>query len=211
MYDYTHELLEQAKSLGSSTIYEASGLNNTALDRTIRTLWDGGIIAGPAYPVACAPGDNLAIHIALEKAPAGSILVITTDNSIAGYWGEVLTVAAQAAGVTGLVIDGGVRDIAAIRRRRFPVYCRGISVHGTHKKSFNSVGQPIKITGTPVQAGDLVTADDDGVVVLPQESVVEVIRNGQAREQKEAAMMRQLIDGSTTLELMNLTGFRDIC
>jgi 4-hydroxy-4-methyl-2-oxoglutarate aldolase len=210
MYDYTHEMMEQAMSLGASTIFEASGLKYTALDRAIRALWDGCVAAGPAYPVACAPGDNLAIHIALEKAPAGSILVVTADNFVAGYWGEVLTVAAQAAGIKGLVIDGGVRDIAAIRRRQFAVFCRGTSVHGTHKDSVNSVGKPIQITGTPVQAGDLVVADDDGVVVLPQESVVEVIRNGMAREQKEAAMMKQLVDGNTTLELLNLTAFRGI-
>jgi len=209
MVDYAHEVLEQIMSLGSSTIFEASGIKNSALDRNIRTLWDGAVVAGPAYPVACAPGDNLAIHIAMEKAPAGSILVVTTDSFIAGYWGEILTVAAVAAGIKGLIIDGGVRDIAAIRRHQFPIYCRGISVHGTHKDSVNSVGQPIQIAGTPVRVGDLVTADDDGVVVLPQACVTEVIRKGLAREQKEAVMMKQIIEGKTSLELMNLTAWRD--
>ncbi|MCK7576865.1 MAG: RraA family protein [Chromatiales bacterium] len=88
----------------------------------------------PAYPLECSPGDNLAIHIAMEGAHGG-ILVISTGGFVAGYWGEVLTVAAEAAGVAGLVIDGGVRDIAALTAQRFPVFSRGISMRGTIKAS----------------------------------------------------------------------------
>jgi 4-hydroxy-4-methyl-2-oxoglutarate aldolase len=125
------------------------------------------------------------------------------------WQGEVLTVAAQAVGIKGLVIDGGVRDIAALRRRQFPVFSRGISVCGTHKDTLISVGQAIQITGTPVQIGDLVIADDDGVVILPHHCALDVIQKGKAREEKESVMMRQLIEGKTTLELMDLTAWRD--
>ncbi|MCY1215076.1 4-hydroxy-4-methyl-2-oxoglutarate aldolase [compost metagenome] len=94
----------------------------------------------------------------MEKAPRGSILVVSTGGFVAGYWGEVLTVAAEAAGIAALVIDGGVRDIAALTARRFPAFSRGISVRGTIKASVPSVGQPLSFTGTPVAAGDLVVA-----------------------------------------------------
>jgi len=208
MCEYSDEIIELAKSLGTSTLYEASSIKNSALDFNIRSVWEGAAVAGPAYPVACAPGDNLAIQLALEKAYAGSILVVTTDQFIAGYWGEVLTVAAQAVGIKGLVIDGGVRDIAALRRHQFPVFSRGISVRGTHKDTLISIGQPIQIMGTSVQAGDLVVADDDGVVILPHHCALDVIQKGKTREAKEAVMMRQLTEGKTTVELMGLTAWR---
>ena len=208
MTNYSEKTIELAKQLGTSTLYEVSEVKNCAVAHEIKTIWEGAIMAGPAYPVACSPGDNLAIQIALEKAPAGSVMVITTDNFVAGYWGEVLTVAAESVGIKGLIIDGGVRDIAAIRRRQFPVFSRGISVCGTHKASFNSVGQPIQITGTPVKAGDLVVADDDGIIILPQDCTLDIIKKGKAREEKEAVMMEQLRNGKTTLELMDLTSWR---
>ncbi len=95
----------RAKVLGSSTLYEASHLP-CAVDSAIRPIWDGAFISAPAYPLECSPGDNLALHLAMERVPRGSVLVVGTGSFIAGYWGEVLTVAAEAAGVVGLVIDG---------------------------------------------------------------------------------------------------------
>ncbi len=162
---YSAEQLAQASKLGTSTLFEASGIPTSFADIAIRTVWAGASVAGPAYPLECSPGDNLAIHIAMEKVPRGSILVISTGGFVAGYWGEVLTVAAEAAGVAGLIIDGGVRDIAALTARRFPVFSRGISMRGTIKASSPSVGRPISFTGTPVATGDLVVADDAKVVV----------------------------------------------
>ena len=177
---YSAAQLEQARKLGTSTLFEASGLATGAANAAIRPVWAGASIAGPAYPLECSPGDNLAIHIAMEKAPRGSILVISTGGFVAGYWGEVLTVAAEAAGIAGLVIDGGVRDVAALTSRRFAVFTRGISMRGTIKASAPSVGQPISLTGTPVAPG----AD------------------------KEARMMEALAQGKSTLELMGLTSWR---
>lgn len=123
---------------------------------------------------------------------------------MAGYWGEVLTVAAEVALVVGLVIDGGVRDIAAMTSRRFAVFTRGISMRGTIKASSPSVGRPISFAGTPVVQGDLVVADDDGVLVIPAQHVKLTLANGQQRADKEAGFMRQLKDGKTTLELLGL-------
>ncbi|PFH29666.1 RraA family protein [Burkholderia sp. JKS000303] len=205
---YDAALLEQARKLGTSTLYEASGVATNSVDPAIRTVWPGASIAGPAYPLECSPGDNLAIHIAMEKAPRGSVLVVSTGGFVSGYWGEVLTVAAEAAGVAGLIIDGGVRDIAALVARRFPVFTRGVSMRGTIKASAPSVGQPISFAGTPVAAGDLVVADDDGVLVIPAAHVEATLADGQARADKEAKMMDALREGRSTLELMGLTRWR---
>lgn len=207
---YDEATREKARRLGTSTLYEASGIPTSSVDPAIRTVWVGASVAGAAYPVECAPGDNLAIHIAMERAPRGSILVVSAAGFIAGYWGEVLTVAAEAAGVAGLIIDGGVRDIAALTARKFPVFARGISVRGTLKDSAPSVGKPLSFAGTPVAAGDLVVADDDGVIVIPAESVAATLSNGQSRADKEATMMNLLADGRTTLELLGLSNWRQI-
>ncbi|MEJ5030309.1 MULTISPECIES: RraA family protein [unclassified Comamonas] len=205
---YGAEQLAQACKLGTSTLFEASGLATSAVDAAIRPVWAGASVAGPAYPLECSPGDNLSIHIAMERAPRGSILVISTGGFVAGYWGEVLTVAAEAAGIAGLVIDGGVRDIAALTARRFAVFSRGISMRGTIKASAPSVGQPISFTGTPVAAGDLVVADDDGVLVIPAAQAERSLAQGQLRADKEARMMQALQNGQSTLELMGLTSWR---
>ncbi len=201
---YSTELLNEAKRLGAATLFEASRMDQTAVDPAIRSLWPGAAIAGPAYPVHCAPGDNLAIHIAMDKPPRGSVLVVSAQGFIAGYWGEVLTVAAEAAGIIGLVMDGGVRDVGALTARRFPVFTRGVSVRGTLKASAPSVGQAISLAGTPVAKGDLVVADDDGVVILPAAMAVEMIERGRARAEKEAAMMEALQSGRTTMDLLGL-------
>jgi 4-hydroxy-4-methyl-2-oxoglutarate aldolase len=207
-FDFSPHALELARKLGSSTLFEASGLATSSVDPLVRTVWAGASVAGPAYPLECAPGDNLAIHVAMEKVPRGSVLVVATSNFVAGYWGEVLTVAAEAAGVVGLVIDGGVRDIAALTARRFPAFARGVSVRGTIKGSVPSVGQPIYLGGTPVAAGDLVVADDDGVVVIPAAHAEATLANGQARFDKEALIMEQLRQGRTTLDLLGLARWR---
>jgi 4-hydroxy-4-methyl-2-oxoglutarate aldolase len=196
---------EQAKKLGSSTVFEASDIPTSSVDPLIRPVWAGASVSGPAYPVECAPGDNLAIHRALKKVPRGSILVVSTGGYVAGYWGEVLTVAAEEAGVIGLIIDGGVRDIAALIEHKFPVYTRGISVRGTIKSSAPSVGEPINFSGTPVAAGDLVVADDDGVVIVPAQYAESTLQNAKARFDKESVMMTALRNGHSSLELLGLS------
>lgn len=201
-------LSARALALGTSTLFEASGLA-CAVDPLIRAVWPGAAIVAPAYPVQCSPGDNLAIHLAVERAPRGSVLVIGTGNFVAGYWGEVLTVAAEAAGIVGLVIDGGVRDVAALARRRFPTFTRGISVRGTIKASAPSVGRPISLTGVPVAAGDLVVADDDGVIVLPAADVERTLAAGETRAAKEADIMKKLEQGGTTVDLLGLSPWRE--
>ena len=201
---FSPETLESARRLGTATLHEASGLPASAVDPALRPVWAGASVAGPAFPVECAPGDNLAIHLALEQAPRGSLLVVTAGGFIAGYWGEVLTVAAETAGIAGLVIDGGVRDTAALAARHFPAFARGISVRGTRKVCAPSVGQPINLAGTPVAPGDLVVGDDDGVVVIPAGQVEATLASGSARAAKEEAIMEKLRQGRTTMDLFGL-------
>lgn len=191
------------KTLGSSTLYEASSLP-CAVDRQIRPVWKGAFIAAPAYPVQCSPGDNLGLHLAVAKAPRGSVLVCDAADFVAGYWGEVLTVAAEAAGIVGLVINGGVRDIAALEAHHFPVFARGISVKGTVKTTAPLVGKPLDFSGAWVSAGDLVVADEDGVIIIPAAAVERTLEEGQKRAAKEALFMNRLREGQTTLALMGL-------
>jgi 4-hydroxy-4-methyl-2-oxoglutarate aldolase len=171
----------------------------------VRTIWNGAFIAAPVYPLVCSPGDNLAIPIAMERVQRGSVLVVSTSNFVAGYWGTVLIVAAEAAGVVGLVIDGGVRDVAAMTARSFPVFACGISVRGTVRASAPSVGQPTSLTGVPVAQGDLVIADDNGVIIVPSVHAERTLLASEARAAKEAAMIQKLVDRASTLELMGLT------
>ena len=121
-------------------------------------------MAAPAYPVGCAPGDNLAVHVAVTKAPRGSVLVVDVGQvADRGYWGEVLTTAAEAAGLAGLVLDGGVRDVGALEAHGFPVFSSTVALTGATKDKPGTVGMPVRVGGVLVSAGDWVVADVDGV------------------------------------------------
>ena len=197
--------MTDALTLGTSTLCEASGLTNASFKTALRPVWAGAKMAGPAWPVRCAPGDNLAIHHGLATAPEGSVLVIDGAGVETGYWGEVLTVQAQAAGLVGMIINGCVRDIDAMEARNFPVFARGISMVGTAKVCAPSWGEPMTMLGIPVAPGDFVVADTDGVLVLPQADIDRTMTAGIEREEKEAVFMEKLKNGATTLELMGLS------
>jgi 4-hydroxy-4-methyl-2-oxoglutarate aldolase len=196
------EIASTLLQLGSATVGESGGL---ATDRRLKPVWPGAALAAPAYPVRCTPGDNLAVHVGVTKAPRGSVLMVDVGAVIdRGYWGEVLTTAAETAGLVGLVLDGGVRDVAALEAHRFPVFSATIALTGATKNQPGSVGAPVQIGGITVSAGDWVVGDVDGVAVVPVDKLEEVIAAGQAREQKEAGFFSALKDGSTTVELLGL-------
>lgn len=194
-------------SLGGSTLYECAS-PHSALDPAIRTVWAGAATAGPAFTVSCPPNDNLGLHLAIEEAPPGSVLVVDAKGHIGGYWGEVLSVAAQARDIVALVIDGGVRDVAALARLGFAAFARGVSVRGTIKQAVDALGTPIVVGGVLISSGDWIVADDDGVVAISAADVERVAEAGAARVQKEAEMMAKLRGGATTVELLGLTGMR---
>ena len=198
-----HDLIDELLRHGTSTLCEASGLP-TALDYNIRPVWPGAMVAGAAFPLRCAPGDNLAIHLAVAQAEPGDVLVVDAHCYIAGYWGEILTVAAQARGIAGLVIDGGVRDLAALEKLNFSVFARGIAMRACIKLHAPSVGEPIVIADVAIARGDLIVADGDGVVAIPQAQVERTLAGARQRTDKEAAIMQRLRAGETTVQILRL-------
>jgi 4-hydroxy-4-methyl-2-oxoglutarate aldolase len=188
--------------LGSATLGESGGL---ATHRRLKPAWAGAALAAPAYPIGCTPGDNLAVHVGVTTAPAGSVLVVDVgDVPDRGYWGEVLTTAAEAAGLVGLVIDGGVRDVAALEAHGFPVFSSTIALPGASKDQPGTVGAPVRVGGVEVGPGDWIVGDVDGVTVIPAASLEAVREAGRARESKEAGFFSALREGKTTVELLNL-------
>ena len=121
-----------------------------------------------------------------------------------GYWGEVLTTAAEAAGLAGLILDGGVRDVAALEAHAFPVFSATIALTGATKDKPGTVGLPVRVGGVPVAVGDWVVADVDGVSFVPHEAIEEVLAAGRDREAKEAGFFVSLKSGSTTVQLLGL-------
>lgn len=192
--------LAEGARLGVATLYEASGLA-CAMDPEIHPVWPGAKVSGPAFTVRCHPGDNLAIHFALEHVPPGTVLVVDVGGHLAGYWGEVMTVAAQSRQVAGLVIDGGVRDIEAIERLNFPAFARGTAVFRTAKHEKGAFGIPLVVGGVVVRPGDLIVGDADGVIALPQDEYERILALGKERENKEQFYMQRLQQGETTLDL----------
>jgi 4-hydroxy-4-methyl-2-oxoglutarate aldolase len=171
----------------------------------IVAVWPGARLAAPAFTARCTPGDNLAIHVAVARAPEGSALVVDVGiERELGYWGEVLTTAAQARKVAGLVIDGGVRDVAALEARGFPVFSAAVALRGATKKLPGAVGGEAEVGDVPVHTGDWVVGDADGVTVVAHDRVDEVLATGRARAGKEQRLFDQLRRGRTTLELLDL-------
>ncbi|MEX0665329.1 MAG: RraA family protein [Acidimicrobiia bacterium] len=188
--------------LGAATIGE-SGAH--AMSARIKPAWAGARLAAPAYPVQCTPGDNLAVHVAVTSSPTGAVLVVDVgDERELGYWGEVLTTAAEARGITGLVIDGCVRDVTALARHEFPVFSAGIALPGATKQQPGAVGRSATVGDVEVHTGDWVVGDADGVSVIPSGTLEDVIAAGRAREQKEQSFFDALRAGSTTVELLGL-------
>ena len=198
--ELTDELRAELLALGSATLYEASGLE-CFLPATLRPAWAGAAIVGTALPVRTAPGDNLPLHLALEVAVPGEVLVVDAGAVPHGYWGEVLAVAAQQRGVLGLVIDGGVRDTAELEQLRFPVFSSFIALRGTAKDDAGDVGKPMRLGGAPVARGDIVVADRDGVVVLPAARFAEVLEASRARLRKETAFLERIRAGELTTDI----------
>ena len=196
------EPAEQLLELGAATLGESGGRPMRA---RIRPVWRGARLAAPAFTVRCTSGDNLAVHVAVARAPAGSALVVDVGlEPELGYWGEVLTTAATARQVTGLVIDGCVRDAAALESRRFPVFSTSVALPGATKNLPGATGGTVDVGEVPVDTGDWIVGDVDGVTVVPSAQLNDILAAGQARAKREQALFEALRDGSTTVELLGL-------
>ncbi len=197
---------EELLTLGSATLYEASK-SDLFLDPAFRPAWDGAQIVGRAIPVQAQAGDNLALHHAIAAAGPGDVLVVNAGGSEYGFWGEVMAVAAQARGIAGLVIDGGVRDTVQLAELGFPAFSTCISIRGTGKDWAGTVGVPISLRGRVVHRGDVVVADRDGVAILPAARYGEILEAARERFLKEEAYMARLRAGELTLDVY---GFRPL-
>jgi len=195
-------LADELLRLGSATLGESGG---EALPPRFRPAWPDAVLAAPAVPVQCSPVDNLAIHVAVAEAPAGSALVVDVGGVAGrGYWGEVLTTGAESRGLAGLVIDGGVRDVDALRSHGFPVFSTLVALPGATKERRGTMGATIRLAGVPVALGDWVVADVDGVVIVAGSRLDEVLTAGRARADKEIGFFEALRNGATTVELLGL-------
>ncbi len=196
------DLGDQLMALGAATLGESGG---RPMAPRIRAVWPRARLAAPAFAVRCTPGDNLAVHVAVARAPAGSALAVEVGiERERGYWGEVLATAAQARGIAGLVIDGCVRDVAALEEHGFPVFSSGVALPGATKESPGASGGSAEVGDVRVQTGDWLVGDADGVTVVAAAELEDILAAGTARAEREQAMFAALRDGKTTVELLGL-------
>ena len=202
----TEDVVGRLESFGTSTIHEAQGRTGL-MAIYMRPIYPGAVIAGTAITVSLPPGDNLTIHLAVEACQPGDVLVVTPTSSCTdGYFGELLATSLKARGVRALIIDAGCRDIRALTEMKFPVWSRAISSQGTVKATLGSVNVPVVCAGAYVRPGDVVVADDDGIVVIARESARSVAEASTERIRKETVTRKRLAKGESGLDVY---GWRD--
>ena len=186
---------------GVATVHEAVGRTGY-LGPEFRPAWAGARIGGTAVTALCWPGDNLMIHVAVEQCRPGDVLVVATNSpSTDGLFGELFATALAHRGVRGVVLGCGVRDVAELREMGFPVWSRHICAFGTVKETLGDVNVGLVCAGQWIEPGDVVVADDDGVVVVPRVRASDVIEACRAREEREARARERYAKGELSLDV----------
>ncbi len=200
----TRQIVEALAAFDPATVYEAAGKRGM-VDPAIRPAWPGAKLCGRVVTVQCPPGDNLGLHHAVTIAEPGDVLVATVSGFLmAGAWGEVLTEAAVARGISGLAIDGCVRDIVAIEALRFPIFSRALAIGSCTKTQPAAINCPITFGSVAVRPGDFILGDADGLVIVEQDAIEAVYASARARNEAERAIIGKLRAGKTTVELLGL-------
>ncbi|MGJ8570293.1 MAG: RraA family protein [Hoeflea sp.] len=191
-------------ALGTATVAEASADARLVLAR-LRPVSLGMRVAGPARTVRFPPGDNLALHHAIAAASSGDVIVADCGGHVdSGPFGEIMALACMLRGISGLVINGAVRDTAEITALGFPVFSRGIDIRGTRKSNRGEIGVTVDIGGVRITQGDMIIADADAVIVVPCGSVNAALAAAEARAANETRVMERLRAGETTLQILGL-------
>lgn len=199
---------DEIEPIGVATVYEAQGKTGL-MDQRMRARQQGARVSGTAVTVLCPAGDNLMIHAAVEFCQPGDILVVSTigEANMHGMIGELLVHSLMGRGVKGLVIDSGVRDTMEIRELGFPVWSTSVISTGTTKNKAGWVNIPVSCAGTLVNPGDLILADDDGVVVVRREDAPRSLEQAKARVKKEEGTMHKIENGELGVDFY---GFREV-